>query len=298
VRPLFHLLDPLWCRVPLPVVPKAEVRRVGGVTALRMWRAVAGREILAVYCFVVGDTLVDTGLASLGGRVSEFARAHGVRRAVITHHHEDHAGNAARLVDEGIEVLAPMATGDMLAADAPIPFYEHLVWGKAPPSRPAPLPAEVPLGDRLATVIPAPGHCADQVCLHVPAEGWLFSGDAFLHERVKVFRRDEDFALTVSTLERLCALDFDGLYCAHRPRVIDGKAALRAKLDWLRGIEARVRVLHAEGRGVGEIVGRLGLRESTVGRWLTAGDASTANMVRSILYGPTPRALLTARPHR
>jgi hypothetical protein len=29
----------------------------------------------------------------------------------------------------------------------------------------------------------APGHCEDQVAFHVPGEGWLFSGDAFLHEQ-------------------------------------------------------------------------------------------------------------------
>jgi glyoxylase-like metal-dependent hydrolase (beta-lactamase superfamily II) len=127
------------------------------------------------------------------------------------------------------------------------------------------------------------------VCFYVPAEGWLFSGDAFLHERVKVFRRDEDFAATITTLERLCALDFETLYCAHRPRLTAGRAALRTRLDWLRGIEDRVRRLHAEGRDVAAITRALGLGEARIGRWLTAGDASTENMVRSVLFGPTPR---------
>ena len=138
-------------------------------------------------------------------------------------------------------------------------------------------------------VVPAPGHCDDQVAFHVPSEGWLFSGDAFIHEHVRVFRRDEDFARTVATLERLAALDFDVLLCAHRPRLTGGKKALQAKLDWLRSLEAQVRALHARGYGVGEIVARTDLGRGRPFFRLTFGDVSSANLVRSILHGPEPR---------
>ncbi|MFZ5482343.1 MAG: MBL fold metallo-hydrolase [Myxococcota bacterium] len=289
MRPLYAVLDPLWSRAPLPASPRFERVRVGPLDAWRMGRAVGGRVWMWVYVYVVGDTMVDSGLGPLGEQVVAAARERGVRRAVLTHHHEDHSGNAARLLAEGVDVRASAATGRLLAAPSPVPFYEHLFWGGPPrPARPVALAGEVGLGDLGATVIPAPGHCDDQVVFHVPSEGWLFSGDVFLHERVKLFRRDEDFAATLATLERLCALDFDALYCAHRPRPERGKAALRAKLDWLREIEGRVRSLHARGMGPRAIARALKIPPNPM-VWLTWGDASTLNLVRSVLEGPRPR---------
>lgn len=293
--PVYHLLDPLWSRLPLPVRGRCEEVTVGPLRALRMHRALFGRGLLDVYVYAVGDTLVDTGIASLGDRVVAWARERGATRAVLTHHHEDHVGNAARLLREGVEVRATPLTAAMTAAGFPIPFYEHLAWGKPPPAAPLALPDALPVDGTVARVIPAPGHCPDQVCLHLPERGWLFSGDVFLHERVKLFRRDEDFAGTVATLERLLALDFDALWCAHRPRPVGGRAALAAKLQHLRDIEGRVRAAHARGRPPRAIA-----REVIGASWpfelLSAGDASPYNLVHSILYGPRPRPELRAFP--
>jgi glyoxylase-like metal-dependent hydrolase (beta-lactamase superfamily II) len=289
VRPLYHWLDPLWSRTRLPYVSRFGVSRFASLSVVRMARSYLGTEQMPVHCFAVGDTLVDTGLASQGDELSAFARGAGVRRALITHHHEDHAGNAERLEREGIPVLASARTAALVARDLPICFYQHFLWGKARPARAATFGDEVELGPHLARVIPAPGHCVDQVAFHVAEEGWLFSGDAFIHERVKVFRRDEDFAATVATLERFLTLDFDALLCAHRPRFSNGAEAIRSKLGWLRDVEGRVRTLRGAGAGVGEITRRLGVRRPGQMTWITLGDASTANMVRSILHGPEVR---------
>jgi glyoxylase-like metal-dependent hydrolase (beta-lactamase superfamily II) len=295
-REPYHVLDPLWARVPVPHGRRFTRERVGPVTVLRMARTWFGRELMPVYCYAVGDTLVDTGVASHGDDVAAAARDAGVRRALVTHHHEDHAGNAARLQGEGVRVLASRPTAAIVAGDVPIRFYQHLMWGKAPPFRAEVLGDAAALGPYEARVVPAPGHCPDQVVFHVPAEGWLFSGDAFLSEHVKVFRRDEDFAQTVATLERLVALDFDALFCAHRPRRTGGRAALAAKLERLREVEGRVRALHAQGLDERAIAARLdGPR---AGAWfyrLTAGDVSVRNLVRSILRGPEERREVLAR---
>lgn len=255
-----------------------------------MARSYFGQELLPVYCFAVGDTLVDSGLSCEAARLVRFARDAGIRRVLLTHHHEDHSGNAKSLADLGVSVLASSATAPVVARGFPIRFYQHLLWGAAAPVQATPFATErIRLGRLEADVIPAPGHCDDQVAFHVPSEGWLFSGDAFIHERVRVFRRDEDFARTVSTLERLGALDFDVLFCAHRPRLTAGREAIRLKLDWLRAIEDQVRRLHARGATLAEIVKRLDLGANRPFYRLTLGDVSTANMIRSVLHGPSPR---------
>lgn len=289
----YHLLDRLWTRAHFPWTARFEPGRLGPVMAVRMSRLYGGQEMLGVHCYAVGDTLVDTGLACYAPQMLEFCLAHGIRRALVTHHHEDHAGNAATLRDAGLEVLSSPPCGEILRHDLPIRFYEHLVWGKMRVADTTPLATTVRLGPYFAQVIPAPGHCHDQVVFYVPEEGWLFSGDAFIHERVKVFRRDEDFAATLVTLAHLLSLDFDALFCAHRPRPTGGKAALKQKYDWLCEIDGRVRLLHGQGRSPREIAHAL---EMDIARpvarfftWLTIGDATPENVVRSILSGPRLR---------
>jgi glyoxylase-like metal-dependent hydrolase (beta-lactamase superfamily II) len=293
-REPYHLFDPLLARAPFPWRPGFEVGRAAGLTTVRMARRYAGGELMGVLCYVVGDTVIDTGLACFAPEMRQLAREAGLRRALVTHHHEDHAGTAAALREGGVEVLASASCGALLREDLPIRFYQHMVWGKRPPADATALPGEVPLGPYRAFVVPAPGHCEDQVVFHVPEQGWLFSGDAFLHERVRIFRRDEDFAATLRTLAHLVTLDFDTLLCAHRPRLTGGKAALRQKLEWLRHLEGEIRRLHGQGLPEGEIARRVGLvLDRPVARafaWLTVGDATPRNVVRSLLEGPRPRA--------
>lgn len=281
-------IDPFWACLPYPFERRFTVGKFAAMQTIRMARGYFGRELLPVFCYLVGDTLVDTGLACYGDELAELVRTSGAHRAVITHHHEDHAGNAARLQNEGLEVLSSAGTAALVCQDMPIHLYQHIVWGKMPPAQTAIFGERIRIGPYLADVIPAPGHCPDQVVFHVPEEGWLFSGDAFLSERVQLFRRDEDFAATVATLERLLRLDFDALLCAHRPRFTGGWSSLAAKLQWLRDIEGEVRRYHARGLPTRDIAKRV-LRPPQLRMLITAYDASAENMVRSILFGPTPR---------
>ncbi len=290
----YHLLDPFWTRFPPLGKVGIEVDEMAGVVRIRLVRRYFGRELMPVYCYAVGDTLVDSGMPVAERQMLALVEERSLRRAFLTHHHEDHAGNAASLVAAGVDVLASTLTARLLAHKLPLPFYQHLVWGSTRPAEVRAVTAEkVRIGPYEARVVPAPGHAVDQVVLHVPERGWLFSADVFIHERVKIFRRDEDFAAIVATLERLLELDFDVLFCGHRPVAEGGKAALARKLAWLRELEDGARRHHARGRDVDEIVRRLGIATRGAMFMLSMGDASPANLVRSILHGPTPRPEVT-----
>jgi len=292
MRPLYHFLDPFWRHFPFPAGHTFESTAFEDATVLRMARTYRGQEIVPVFSYIIGETLVDTGISSVGDEVVAAASRANVSRVVLTHHHEDHSGNAARLASSGAEVFATSPGVKLLANDLPRRFYQHVLWGEADPVEAREVPTVVPLGRFDAYVVPASGHSVDQLALHVPERGWLLSGDAFVAEKIKVFRGDEDFYDSCLTLERFLTLDFDALLCAHRPRFTGGKAAIRAKLAWLRELEGRVKDSRAKGRSVRRIVRELGIEPSSAFYTLTFGDVTTANLVRAILDGPKPRVEL------
>jgi hypothetical protein len=83
---LNHLLDPLWRHFPFPAGHTFEATVFEDATVLRMTRTYRGRELLPVYCYAIGATLVDTGLSSVADEVVAAARRAKVERVVLTHH--------------------------------------------------------------------------------------------------------------------------------------------------------------------------------------------------------------------
>jgi len=263
----------------------------GVVRALNQGRRLLGilSPYMMVRCYCVDGLLVDSGLAAFAGQTLEWARREGVRRAVLTHHHEDHSGGVPRLQEGGLPVLASPATGSKLSGGFATYFYQRMVWGRATRAQVGMLPSVIETDNHCFQVFAAPGHCDDQIVLYEPDQGWLFSGDAFIGQRIRYFRGDEDFQATVDSLQRLCQLDFDSLFCAHRPRLQGGREALRGKLNHLLELQGRVLELHARGLPLAQIARRLLGKEPLLLYLFSAGDLSKRNLVRSILFGPRPR---------
>jgi glyoxylase-like metal-dependent hydrolase (beta-lactamase superfamily II) len=244
--------------------------------------------MMSVHLYYLDGILIDTAQRHMRREALAAIGPRPVHTILLTHHHEDHSGNAAAFHRRtGAPVMGHTRTAAKLARGYRIRPYQHLIWGRASPVRVTPLDGPVASAHFELWPVATPGHSLDHVVYLEKERGWLFSGDLYIGERIKFFRSDEHFADQLRSLETVLALDFDTLFCAHNPRLTKGKQHLRRKRNYLLGLQAAVRDLHARGCPQTEIVKRLGGGADRRVRWFTLGNASFAHMVRSILASPT-----------
>lgn len=179
-------------------------------------------------------------------RVAALAAAAGQRvaRILLTHGHLDHSAGSAR--------LAELTGAPVLALD---PAFRR---GSG----------ELSPGDVLTDagcevrVVAAPGHTADSVCLLLPADGALLTGDTVLGSGTTVIAQDGSLADYLATLDRLRALaDAERLRVllpGHGPLLADPAGVLDFYIAHRRERLAEVRAALAAGDRTGEqIVARV-----------------------------------------
>jgi glyoxylase-like metal-dependent hydrolase (beta-lactamase superfamily II) len=203
---------------------------------------------------------------------------------VVTHHHEDHAGNLARLQAGGDQVLlAPAESLELLADGFSLQTYRRIIWGRPGLVRAEPLPASLPLaaGGALQPVL-LPGHSPDMTCLIERSRGLLFGADLYISSRPRYLRQDEDLVGILQSMRRALTLDFDTLLCSHRGILPDAKQALRRKLDYLLSLGQQASDLHSQGIGLRSITRRLLGREGSVAL-ISSFHFSKRNLIRECL---------------
>jgi glyoxylase-like metal-dependent hydrolase (beta-lactamase superfamily II) len=256
----------------------------GPVTELRLSAGLLGRGLYWVSAFVAGGVMIDAGSPRTRRELGGWVRGRRIQAALNTHHHEDHVGGDPMLASIGASVLAPAASLERLAHPPRIHLFRQLVWGRPAPFTAQPLPQRVAAGDLTFEVIATPGHCDDQVAFLCPEHGWIFTGDAFVHERIRYAQADEDASLSLRSLRSLLTHDFEEVFCGHAGYVRYGKEAIRRKVAHLEEVQAKARLLGREGLDdlaiARRIFGRLGNWH-----WITGGWFSEVNLVRQLRQG-------------
>lgn len=255
------------------------------VTALELGYGIIGRPLMNVLCYLVGNTLIDSGQSRMAAEMITLVRDRQIDRILLTHHHEDHSGNAGLIANIcAAQVMGHSITAYKMQHIRPILPYQHFVWGQARQAAVSPLPVEIAADGYCLVPIHTPGHCKDHTVYLEPQHGWLFSGDLYLGERIKFFRSDERIDLQIQSLKTVLQHDFETLFCGHNPVLKGAKEKLGRKLTYLQEISATVCSLVSKGLPEKEILRRMDPRQDRFVKFVTMGNASFANMVRSAIH--------------
>lgn len=136
-----------------------------------------------------------------------------VSQVIITHEHFDHKGGAKFLKPAfNPKVFAFNKNDDLVD----IKIYDGM---------------KIIVGDKEAILFHTPGHSNDSICVYVPSDGVLFTGDLPLGSH----SRGDTFTLTyLNTLKKLSLLDVKDIYPGHgKPILGKGQELIRKTLNFV-----------------------------------------------------------------
>lgn len=244
-----------------------------------------------VYVFLVRGQLVDTGFPGARATVARLIEERRPRGVIVTHQHEDHAGNVELAAERGLPVAMARETEAALReGEANVGLYRRACWGSMTPLRGTIEPHE-PRGLEL---IHTPGHSPDHHVVWDAERETLFAGDLFLGVKVRVARPMEDPRALARSVRRAAALHPRVVLDAHRGVVPDGTEALLAKAAWLEETIGAIDALIERGWSDRAITRAVLGREDIV-YTVSRGDLSRLNFVRAVRATATSRAVSGGR---
>jgi endoribonuclease LACTB2 len=253
-----------------------DLTHFDGVSRIRLWTRRSSAVGYDVSAYLVRGVLVDTGFRHVADELDKTVLALRPRGVVVTHWHEDHAGNAPSLA-ERLPMWMPEYTEAKLRERQQVKLYRHFTWGRPNALRgalrafdPAPL-----------LVIPTPGHSPDHHVVFDPESRTLFSADLWLGVRVRIMGASENPYQIIESLTRTIELDPVRMFDAHRGLVENPVEALKAKCHWLQETVATIeRRLDAGDSETAILKHVLGGEERTA--LVSQGEYSRRNLVRSV----------------
>lgn len=276
------------------IVRLCRTYQFGNIDAYRLGWSLAGPPMMTTHFFTLGNVMIDTGQAHMEKEAIGIAEQKKIRKVFLTHHHEDHTGNAAAVKTVlDAEVFGHELTIKKMARRFNILPYQKYVWGKSTPLEIAPIPEiiDTELGEM--TAIHTPGHSKDHTAYFIADTGILFSGDLYLSDRIKYFRADEDMGSQIGSLKNILHLDFDMLLCSHFPKLKNGKTHIRNKLQFLEELYGNIIDSWEKGYPEKQILKKLGLKEQYFVKYFCFGNVSMLNGIRSAIRYHTSREKLT-----
>ena len=255
------------------------------VTGLRFGYHPLGKPQLQVFIYYVDGLLIDTGQRKARTRILKETKDLKIEQIFVTHHHEDHSGNIRELRQlHNCEAYASEACCAIMKDPPKISLAQKLTWGNRPAFHElVPKDKTVKTDKYNFEIIPIPGHAADMVALYEPSKKWLFSADLYINSYIDYMLENESIADQIKSIKNVLRLDFNELFCSHKPRLANGKEHLTKKLNFLESFFHDVSQLYDKGYTAHEIFKKLGFAENRFVKFLSGGSLSKMNMVNSVI---------------
>jgi glyoxylase-like metal-dependent hydrolase (beta-lactamase superfamily II) len=231
----------------------------------------------SVSAYLTRGAMVDVGFPRIAPELQAFLAAHRVEGVLLTHSHEDHAGNTPLAAALGLPIAAGEASWAILRSAPRIELYRRITWGQ-----PTPAPRFVePYAPNALTLIPTPGHAADHHVVWDAERETVFGGDLFVGVKVRVAQEDEDPRMQVRSLRAVAALHPRRLFDGHRGLVRDPVPALLGKAEWMEETIGRMERMLDAGLGDRAVARKILGREMPL-YYASAGHYSHVNFVRAV----------------
>lgn len=244
-----------------------------------------GKPNIYVYCFLLDGLLIDTGQPRVEQELIKALKDESIDRIILTHHHEDHSGNIEAIKKlKAINAYGSNLCCELMKKPKKLEPARWVTWGQNKSAELIPFENDVINTEKYQLqIIPTPGHAIDQISLYEKEKGWLFSGDLFIHDYVKVFMRPEKIDQQIHSIKKLLELDFDVLMCNHQPKFSKGKVHLQAKLNFLEDFYGKVADQYHMGKNTKAIMEALQMKEDRFTQIFSLGQLSKKNMVNSVI---------------
>ncbi|MCO1333840.1 MBL fold metallo-hydrolase [Microbulbifer sp. OS29] len=264
-------------------MPLRESFNYQGLDAIRVGRINMGVNTTFIV-YRLNGTLIDTGPSNQWKYVKPFVQNTHLEQLLLTHHHEDHSGNAGAIHElTGVQAAAPDLTIGILERGFRIPPMQKFFWGTAGKAEVAPLPEDLRIGREEVVPLFSPGHAKDMTCYLLPERGWLFSADLYIANYLKFLRIDEHIPTLLNSIKRVLDCSFDVILCPHRGVVEDGWQQLNKKYEYLLNLTGEAQVLQEQGLPLEQITQRLLGKEGLLSI-MTGYNFCKRNLIASCLH--------------
>lgn len=217
-------------------------------TSLPQFKDIIGNEVpYWTHFYKLGDILIDTGHINVSGEVLEYIKDS--QYVFLTHHHEDHVGNAYLLAEKGVDVYAHELALPLLKNPPNLKTYRKLVWG-VPKSFEAKPIGKAPLKELGIKTIYTPGHTIDHLAYKV--DNYIFVGDLVAGKKIPMMAFiGEDFREIINSLNKALNEEFDYAFSGMGVLTRD---EFSKYLEDLIELKEKVKELYDRGLGIDKIV--------------------------------------------
>ncbi|KAA0257720.1 MBL fold metallo-hydrolase [Deferribacter autotrophicus] len=239
---------------------------------------------LTVHFFTLPEIYIDSAQPVMEKHFIEIAKNHIPRYCLLTHYHEDHSGNAAKLKKLfNTKIISHKLSYSYLSNGFKLFPYEKMIWGKPERFTPDLFYKELlDLGKYTFKIIHTPGHSIDSICLLEINRGWLFTGDLYISSKPKYLRKDENIYEILKSLKKVLSLDFEVMFCAHKGIITDNpKLLIKKKITYIEEIIEKAKNLRKKDMSLKKIRNKL-LGKEDITSIATNFDFCKLNFIKAI----------------